>query len=95
MIADELFAALSGPFYDDFAATTARRVREHPLPQWVERMTCCHLAAHGGAAVRGPHGWRLLWPDGELYENIGEAVNIMRVRLNINGFFIKGHLFGK
>jgi superfamily II DNA or RNA helicase len=49
------------------------RLRTHPLPHWVERMTLGYLRAHGGSAVpsrtgraeRG--GWDLTWPDGEIW----------------------------
>ena len=43
----------------------ARRVLEHPLPHWVERMTVTGLETLGGSAVRGERGWDLTWPGGE------------------------------
>ena len=48
----------------------ARRLLNHPLPYWVERMTVSYLKAHGGQAVREGQGWALTWPDGEYYENV-------------------------
>ncbi len=42
----------------------ARRLRAHPLPHWVERMTVSYLRAHGGAAERRNGAWNLTWPDG-------------------------------
>jgi len=46
----------------------AQRVRQHPLPHWVERMTVNYLRANGGevrARSREDGGsWDLTWPDG-------------------------------
>ena len=46
----------------------AQRVRQHPLPYWVERMTLNYLRANGGevrARSRGDgESWDLTWPDG-------------------------------
>ena len=44
----------------------AERLRSHPLPHWLERMTVCYLHAHGGKATQKRTGWELTWPDGEL-----------------------------
>lgn len=41
----------------------AERLRTHPLPHWVERMTVAYLHAHGGKAVRKRGYWELVWPD--------------------------------
>lgn len=41
-----------------------RRLLEHPLPFWVERMTISWLRAHGGTCEREGRVWRLRWPDG-------------------------------
>lgn len=43
---------------------TAERLRSHPLPHWVERMTVGYLNSHGGAAGRKRSWWDLNWPDG-------------------------------
>jgi superfamily II DNA or RNA helicase len=44
---------------------TAERLRSHPLPYWVERMTVGYLNSHGGAASRKRSWWDLNWPDGQ------------------------------
>jgi superfamily II DNA or RNA helicase len=44
---------------------TAERLRSHPLPHWVERMTVGYLNSHGGAASRKHSWWDLNWPDGQ------------------------------
>ncbi|MDO9067090.1 MAG: helicase-related protein [Deltaproteobacteria bacterium] len=43
----------------------AERLRTHPLPYWVERMTVGYLNSHGGAATRKRSWWDLNWPDGQ------------------------------
>lgn len=43
----------------------AERLRSHPLPHWVERMTVGYLNSHGGAASRERSWWDLNWPDGQ------------------------------
>ncbi len=47
----------------------ALRVRQHPLPFWVERMTVNYLRAHGGEAIErrrdGGASWDLRWLGGE------------------------------
>ncbi|WPL15715.1 RNA polymerase-associated protein RapA [Thiorhodovibrio winogradskyi] len=43
----------------------AERLRSHPLPHWVERMTVAYINSHGGAATRKRSWWDLNWPDGE------------------------------
>ena len=44
---------------------TAERLRSHPLPHWVERMTVSYINAHGGAATQKRSWWHLAWPDGQ------------------------------
>ncbi|HHM7617275.1 TPA: DEAD/DEAH box helicase [Pseudomonas aeruginosa] len=44
---------------------TAERLRTHPLPHWVERMTIGYLNSHGGVANRKRSWWDLNWPDGQ------------------------------
>ena len=44
---------------------SAERLRSHPLPHWVERMTVGYLNSHGGAASRKRSWWDLNWPDGQ------------------------------
>lgn len=41
----------------------AERLRSHPLPHWVERMTVSYLNSHDGSAVRKRSSWELIWPD--------------------------------
>lgn len=43
----------------------AERLRSHPLPHWVERMTVGYLNSHGGTASRKRSWWDLNWPDGQ------------------------------
>lgn len=43
----------------------ADRLRSHPLPHWVERMTVGYLNSHGGTASRKRSWWDLNWPDGQ------------------------------
>ena len=45
----------------------AERLRSHPLPHWVERMTVGYLNSHGGAANRKRSWWDLNWPDGQAH----------------------------
>jgi hypothetical protein len=45
----------------------AERLRSHPLPHWVERMTVGYLNSHGGAASRKRSWWDLNWPDGQVH----------------------------
>ena len=44
----------------------AERLRTHPLPHWVERMTVGYLLSHGGSATRRRSWWDLAWPDKEM-----------------------------
>jgi len=44
---------------------TAERLRSHPLPHWVERMTVGYLNSNGGMASRKRSWWDLNWPDGQ------------------------------
>jgi len=46
-------------------ALAAERLRSHPLPHWVERMTVGYLNSHGGAARRKGSWWDINWPDGQ------------------------------
>lgn len=41
----------------------AERLRSHPLPHWVERMTVGYLHSHGGAASRKRSWWEITWPE--------------------------------
>lgn len=46
-------------------ASGAQRLRTHPLPHWVERMTLGYIRSQGGTAERKRSWWNLVWPDGE------------------------------
>lgn len=46
----------------------AERLRSHPLPHWVERMTVGYLNSHSGKASHKRSGWDLTWPDGQVYQ---------------------------
>ncbi|MFC1705447.1 DEAD/DEAH box helicase [Planctomycetota bacterium] len=48
---------------EDLDPGEARRLLNHPLPHWVERMTVSYLQAHGGRAERNGRAWDLAWPD--------------------------------
>jgi superfamily II DNA or RNA helicase len=50
---------------DEPDAQAAERLRSHPLPHWVERMTVSYLNSHGGATNRKRSWWDLKWPDGQ------------------------------
>jgi hypothetical protein len=55
---------------EDLEPGEAQRLLTHPLPHWVERMTVGYLKGHGGQAERRSQSWNLIWPDGEIYENV-------------------------
>jgi SNF2 family DNA or RNA helicase len=42
----------------------AQRLRSHPLPYWVERMTVGYIKANGGDAQNKSTCWSLRWPNG-------------------------------
>ncbi|AEH61152.1 helicase domain protein [Methanosalsum zhilinae DSM 4017] len=48
---------------------TADRLRSHPLPYWVERMTVGYIKSHGGHAIRKRESWDLMWPDSKVPMN--------------------------
>lgn len=44
----------------------AEKIRQHPLPYWIERMTVSYLQSHEGQAHKtSDASWQLTWPDGE------------------------------
>lgn len=49
---------------DDPDLHAAERLRSHPLPYWLERMTISYLESHGGEVFRKKSWWDLHWPDG-------------------------------
>ncbi len=55
---------------NDLDPGEAQRLLNHPLPNWIERMTVSYLKAYGGQAEKKRQSWNLTWPDGETYENV-------------------------
>ena len=55
---------------DEPDVQTAERLRSHPLPHWVERMTVGYLNSHGGVASRKRSWWDLNWPDGQEHRKV-------------------------
>ena len=55
---------------EDLDPAEAQRLLAHPLPHWIERMTMSYLEAHGGRARKSGPSWTIVWPDGEIYENV-------------------------
>ncbi len=51
---------------EDPDVQSAERLRSHPLPHWVERMTVNYLHSNGGSADRKRSWWDLTWPDGSI-----------------------------
>jgi superfamily II DNA or RNA helicase len=43
---------------------TAEKLRSHPLPHWLERMTTSYIESHGGKVTRKQNWTDLNWPDG-------------------------------
>ncbi|MDL2279495.1 DEAD/DEAH box helicase family protein [Desulfovibrio sp. OttesenSCG-928-G11] len=58
------------------------RLRSHPLPHWVERMTVGYVRSQGGAAVRKLTGWDITWPDGQKQNSCTFTVRESRVAAN-------------
>ncbi|MBT4362556.1 MAG: DEAD/DEAH box helicase family protein [Candidatus Marinimicrobia bacterium] len=50
---------------DEPDPTMAKRLRSHPLPYWVERMTVGYINSHGGASEKKSTWWHLTWPEGK------------------------------
>jgi hypothetical protein len=73
----------------------AERLRSHPLPHWVERMTVGYINSHGGAAKRKRSWWDINWPDGQEHHkavfNAHEAERLSdAVLLNLENSRIRG-----
>ena len=47
----------------------ADRLRSHPLPHWVEKMTLSYLQSAGGSVAKKRGGWTLTWPEGVSLKN--------------------------
>lgn len=45
------------------------RIRNHPLPHWIEQMTTNYLQMKQCALKKNPLGWSFIWPDGEKVQN--------------------------
>ena len=76
-------------------AQAAERLRSHPLPHWVERMTVGYLNSHGGAASRKRSWWDLNWPDGQEHRkavfNAREAERLTNaILLNLENSRVRG-----
>jgi superfamily II DNA or RNA helicase len=55
---------------DDLTTDDAQRLRTHPLPHWVERMTVNYLKTQGGSAEKVGESWRIKWPDKDGVESV-------------------------
>lgn len=76
-------------------AQAAERLRFHPLPHWLERMTVGYLKSHGGIASRKRSWWELIWPDGQTHRkavfNAREAARLTDVTLlNLENSRVRG-----
>ncbi|CAK0764117.1 ATP-dependent helicase HepA [Gammaproteobacteria bacterium] len=72
----------ASPLYgcsDEPNIEAAARLRDHPLPYWVERMTTFFLRMKGCAAEKTLLGWNLEWPDGKKMRNASFAAKDMVV----------------
>ncbi len=49
----------------DLDPDEARRLMDHPVSYWIERMVVSYLEANGGKAERVGKAWRLVWPGGD------------------------------
>lgn len=47
-----------------------QRLKDHPLPYWVEKMTVNYLLSNGGTAEKQGRSWNLTWPDGLAMKNV-------------------------
>ena len=61
------------------------RLRSHPLPHWVERMTVGYVRSQGGAAFRKLTGWDITWPDGQKQLSCTFTTRENRIAPNIAG----------
>ncbi len=55
---------------EDPEVETAEKIRTHPLPYWVERMTISFLKMKNCKVGKDLFGWNLVWPDGERSANV-------------------------
>jgi len=55
---------------DEHDPSAVKKLRTHPLPHWVERMTTSYIEAYGGQVTRKQHWWELKWPDDTLHKKV-------------------------
>ena len=53
---------------EELDVSVAERLRSHPLPHWVEKMTLSYLQAYGGEVRQKRSWWDLTWPDGQSFK---------------------------
>jgi len=79
---------------DEPDLNVAERLRSHPLPHWIERMTTSYLESHGGKALRKKSWWNLQWPDGTQHTkavfNAHDADRFNAQLLNLENSQIRG-----
>src|SRR5690606_4708211 len=50
---------------EDPDISLTQKVKNHPLPYWIERMTISYLEMKRSKVTKGLLGWTFMWPDGE------------------------------
>ena len=72
----------------------AEKLRSHPLPHWLERMTTSYIESHGGKVARKKNWSDLNWPDGrhqlKVVFNSGDAERYNAELLNLENPKIRG-----
>lgn len=48
----------------------AQQALQSPVPHWTEQMVLAYLKANGGRAEKVGDTWNLIWPDGQIEQNI-------------------------
>ena len=54
---------------EDPDISLTQKVKNHPLPYWIERMTISYLKMKNSEVTKGLFGWTFIWPDGEMVED--------------------------
>lgn len=54
---------------EDPDISLTQKVKNHPLPYWIERMTISYLKMKKSEVTKGLLGWNFTWPDGEVVED--------------------------
>ncbi len=86
----------SSPIYvcsDEPDLEAATKLRDHPLPHWIERMTTAFLRMKGGKAEKTLLGWNLEWPDGSTSHNasfIAKDKDFDGILLNLENSRVRG-----